>query len=105
MRILKYDEMLKTDYDEIRNITSSGHPFTLVTDVSLTAHIQKILANENDFRGSARTLIDRWRYIVGSFHGFRLLNLMPIWNRAVMDGYKARAVKNGSLCEVIFEKI
>lgn len=104
MRTLKYDELLNIDYEEIRNITSSGYPFTLLADDSLTDRIQKFLANESQFRGSAKTLADRWRFVIGGIHGLRLPNLIPIWNRAMMDGFVVRAVKNGSICEIIFEK-
>ena len=104
MRMMRYEELLRLDYSEVRRITSAGQPFMVVADASLCERIQKFLANEHQFRCSARTLADRVRYVRGGIHGLRLPNLLPIWNRAMMDGFVVREVISRGTCEIVFEK-
>ena len=47
MRTVRYEELLKLDYSEVRRITSAGQPFMVVADASLCERIQKFLANES----------------------------------------------------------
>ena len=104
MRIIRYEDLPKLDYSEIRQITSSEQTFSIVADGRLSERIQKFLANESDFRSSSQKLSDRIRYVIGGIHGMRLLNLMPLWNRAIMDGYAVQAVKSNDICEIVFKK-
>ncbi len=104
MRIFRYEDLLKLDYSEIRQITASEQAFSIVADVILSERLQKFLANESNFRSSPQRLGDRIRYVIGGIHAMRLPNLMPLWNRAIMDGFAVQAVKSNDVCEIIFKK-
>lgn len=104
MRVFRYEDLLKLDYSEIRQITASEQTFSIVADVSLSERIQKFLANESNFRFSSQKLGDRIRYVIGSIHAMRLPNLMPLWHRAIMDGFAVQTVKSNDVCEIVFKK-
>lgn len=104
MRVFRYEDLLKLDYSEIRQITSSEQTFSIVADVMLSERIQKFLANESNFRSSAQRLSDRIRYLTGGIHAMRLPNLMPLWNRAIMDGFAVQTVVCNDVCEIVFKK-
>ena len=104
MRVFRYQDLLKLDYSEIRQITASEQTFSIVADLMLSDRIQKFLANESNFRSSPRRVSDRIRYVVGGIHAMRLPNLMPLWNRAIIDGFAVRTFKSNDVCEILFEK-
>ena len=104
MRSIKYEELLKFDYSEIRSFTTAGEPLAIPVDPQMYERVKKFLANEERFRASKRRFWDRMSYVINGIHAIRLTSLMPLWNRAMMDGYTVQVVQNGSDHEIFFRK-
>ena len=104
MRLIKYEELLKFDYSETRSFTSAGEPLVISIDSQIYERVKKFLANEERFRASKRSFWDRIRYVVNAIPAMRLTSLIPLWNRAMMDGYNVQVIQNGLSHEIFFEK-
>ena len=104
MRSIKYEELLKLDYSEIRSFTTAGEPLVVPIDPQMYERVKKFLANEERFRASKRGFWDRMSYVINGIQAIRLSSLMPLWNRAMMDGYGVQVVRNGSDHEIVFAK-
>lgn len=105
MRSFEYENLKRFSYQQMVEITAAREPFTILTDAEVGRRIQMFLDTEREFRFSQRSLRDRLRYWLRGLSAVRLSGFMPIWNKAVIEGYSAEVFEaDGGSCHVVFAR-
>jgi hypothetical protein len=105
MRYFEYEKLKRSDYQQIVEITSSKEPFAVLAEEEIGRQIQSFLNVEREYRSSQRLLGDRLRYWWKGMAAVHLPGFMPIWNRAVMDGYSVEVFRrDGGTYELVFTR-
>lgn len=105
LRAYKYESLLDLPYFEIVEITAMAEPFKIIAEGKVGRRIIQFLKNEKVFAESNRSLMNRLRYVAGGFRGILAPNFMPLWNRAMMDGFIVESIEqSGPTYEIIFSK-
>jgi hypothetical protein len=103
MRSYQYNDLLRYSYAEILRITSVREYFKIIADEAAGRRIRDFLENERAFAESEKSLISRLRYAAHGLRGMLIPNFMPLWNRAIMDGFNVERIeKSGTTYEFIF---
>ena len=92
VRRLNYQDLLNCSHSQIVEITSSGLDFVIFTPSKVGHRIQRFLAAQSNFNERRKSLSARVDYVFGSLPGLLVPGFMPIWNRAVMDGYRVVSI-------------
>ncbi|MFN7857547.1 MAG: hypothetical protein ACK5OA_13405 [Acidovorax sp.] len=93
MLTYKYEE-LAGDFSQLVTIAQSGQPFCIEAEGAIGKRMQSFIKNENNFKASKKSIMDRWRYIWGGMQAVHLPNFLPIWNRAIINGYVPDVVQD-----------
>lgn len=92
MREYRYEKLLEMPYSEIAKITASHEQFKVVAEDRAGRRISRFLENEDSFARSDKSLRSRLTYLAGGLIGMLIPNFMPLWNRAMMDGFFVESV-------------
>ena len=105
MKQFSYRELKDLPYREIKRITASEESFAVVADAKTGQRISRFLENESTFFRSDKSVGKRLRYLARGLVGLLLPNFVPIWNRALMDGFVVSAIEPlGHAYEIVFSK-
>lgn len=103
MKAYRYESLLELTHSEVLAITAVQESFKVIAEEKVGRRICEFLENERAFAQSNKSLIDRLRYAVRGFRGMLIPNFMPLWNRAVMDGFVVNKIeKTGSGYDIFF---
>lgn len=103
MKRVSYDALAGMSYDAIVQLSALQQDFVVTANENKGRHIQRFIENDAAFHNSRKTLGDRLAFLLGSWHGFLLLDFLPLWNRAMLDGYEIRRIEpRGAAYEVWF---
>lgn len=103
MRSFDYENLKRYGYQQIVEITASKEPFRVMAEEIVGKRIQSFLEVEREYRAGQRSLGDRLRYWWRGMQALRLQGFLPIWNRAVMDGYCVEVFRlEGGTYECLF---
>lgn len=64
-----------------------GDPFVILAEGRLGRSMCGFIRNEERFKLSRKTIMDRLRYLKGALVGFKLTAVLPHWNHAKLNGY------------------
>ena len=96
MRIFTYDELRKFSYDDVLKVSASPEPFKIIIDDRRGRRVARFLECESAFRASHKSLFDRLKFFGGAMNGMWALDFMPVWNRAIMDGFAVERIQRTS---------
>lgn len=89
MRIYSYDDLSSYSQQQIRDICAKGEPFKVTASHNVGKHIQEFLKSEIRYHSEPRSLSSRFVYLGKVWHGLLVPGFVPVWNRAMMDGYRS----------------
>lgn len=103
MREYRYEDLLDIPYSRIMEITSVPERFTIYAGRKAGQRILRLLENEKVFASSDKSFVSRLKYLKGGLVGTLIPNFMPLWNRAMMDGFVfEKSEQSDSLYKFIF---
>lgn len=90
-------------YSDICEIILAKEAFKVRATDSTGLRISLFLDTERCFHSSRKRLLDRLHYLGVARHGLFVPGFMPIWNRALMNGFTVNEVKQSdNVCEIFF---
>lgn len=105
MRVYMYKDLLEVSHSGIAEITANPEAFKVVAEEKPGLRICLFLENEQSFAASDKSFVHRLKYVAGGLRGMLIPNFMPLWNRAVMDGFRVEKIeRSGGVYEFVFTR-
>lgn len=105
MRAYRYDNLLEVSHSGIAEITANPDTFKIIAEGKAGRRICLFLENERLFAVSDKSLVSRLKYVAAGLRGMLIPNFMPLWNRALMDGFRVERIEQSGLTyEFIFAR-
>lgn len=78
---------LQSSCPDLNAVILRGDPFVILAEGRLGRSMCGFIRNEERFKLSRKTIMDRLRYLRGALVGFQLTAVLPHWNHARLNGY------------------